>query len=36
MVDPEGDNDWSIEVSIDLSGDVDEDAPLLELRRVGA
>jgi hypothetical protein len=34
MVDPEGENDWAIEVGIDLSGEVDESAPLLELRRI--
>ena len=34
MVDPEGENDWAIEVGIDLSGEVDESGPLLELRRI--
>jgi len=34
MVDPEGENDWMIEAGIDLSGDADESAPLLTLRRI--
>jgi hypothetical protein len=35
MVDPEGENDWVLEAEIDLSGAIDESAPLLRLRRVG-
>ena len=34
MVDPEGENDWVIEASIDLSGDTDEALPLLSLRAI--
>jgi hypothetical protein len=34
MVDPEGENDWVIEASIDLSGDIDEALPLVSLRAI--
>lgn len=34
MVDPEGDNDWAVEAFVDLSGDVDEAGPILQLRRL--
>ncbi len=35
LVDPEAANDWVIEARVDLSGDVDEASPVVELVRVG-
>jgi len=35
IVDPQGEVDWAIECTIDLSVARDEDVPLLELVRVG-
>jgi superfamily II RNA helicase len=36
MVDPEGENDWSIEAEIDLPAPPVPDGPLITLRRIGA
>src|SRR5690606_9395319 len=35
MGDPEGENDWSIEVGVDLGGDVDDATPIIALRSIG-
>jgi hypothetical protein len=36
MVDPEGENDWSIEVGVDVSGEVDDATPIIALRAIGS
>jgi Domain of unknown function (DUF3516)/DEAD/DEAH box helicase len=35
IVDPAGDNDWALHCCVDLTGSIDADAPLIELRRIG-
>ena len=35
IVDPTGEADWVVECRVDLSAAADEDAPLLELLRIG-
>ena len=34
LLDPEGENDWSIEVGVDLSGPVDDATPVIALRSI--
>jgi superfamily II RNA helicase len=36
LVDPERAGDWSIEVAVDLTGTVDEAAPVIDLVRIGS
>ena len=35
LVDPEGDEDWSLHLVVDVDADRDEGAPRLELTRIG-
>jgi hypothetical protein len=35
IIDPEGDEDWGIEATVDLRTPCDESGPLIELRRIG-